>query len=82
MTAKCSSCGQDIIWTITEAGKRAPFDAKPAGKVTFLARNPDGSDTPISKQRDHYISHFATCPKAAQHRTKAPKSTRPPKAEA
>lgn len=59
--AKCSSCGADILWTETEAGKRMPVDAKPAGKVTVLVRNPRDERTPLSKSRDHYISHFATC---------------------
>jgi hypothetical protein len=70
MTAKCSSCEAPIIWTVTESGKRMPVDATPAGKVTVLVRDPAGGDTPISKQRDHYVSHFATCPQADRHRKK------------
>jgi hypothetical protein len=43
--------------------------------VTVLVRNPDGSDTPISKTRDHYLSHFATCPSAQKHRAPRTKTT-------
>lgn len=68
MTATCSSCGKNILWTVTEAGKRMPVDAEPTGKATVLVRNPADPETPISKQRDIYISHFATCANAAQHR--------------
>jgi hypothetical protein len=68
VSATCASCGAAIIWTITEAGKRMPVDAVPAGKVTVLVRDPHGGSTPISKSRDHYVSHFATCPNAQQHR--------------
>jgi hypothetical protein len=78
MKARCTSCQAEILWTVTEAGKRMPVDATPAGKVTVLVKNPDGSDTPVSKSRDHYVSHFATCPSAAKHR--APKAEK--KAEA
>lgn len=71
--ALCGSCRKPIIWTITEAGRRMPVDAEPVGKVTVLVRNPEDPGTPISKQRDAYVSHFATCISAAQHRKpKAP----------
>jgi len=46
-----------------------PVDAAPISKSTVLVRNPDDPNTPISKQRDIYISHFATCPNSASHRT-------------
>lgn len=68
MTATCSSCGKNILWTVTEAGNRMPVDAEPTGKATVLVRNPADPETPISKQRDVYISHFATCPNSAPHR--------------
>jgi hypothetical protein len=68
MKATCSSCGAAILWTVTEAGKRMPVDATPSGKATVLVRNPDDPNTPISKQRDVYLSHFATCEHAASHR--------------
>lgn len=73
MKARCSSCQAEILWTVTENGKRMPVDAKPIGKVTVLVRNPENAETPISKQREHFISHFATCPHAQRHR-KPPES--------
>ncbi len=80
MKALCSSCRKEIIWTVTEAGRRMPVDATPTGKATVLVRNPDNPDnpdTPISKQRDVYISHFATCESAAQHRKPKTKPAEP-----
>jgi hypothetical protein len=77
--ATCSSCRKPIIWTVTEAGKRMPVDAAPTGKATVLVRNPEDPTTPISKQRDVYISHFATCEHAAKHRKPpAPAATEEP----
>ncbi len=70
MKATCSSCGASILWTVTEAGRRMPVDATPAGKVTVLVKNPHDENTPISKVRDHYLSHFINCPNSAAHRTK------------
>lgn len=51
-----------------------PVDATPTAKATVLVRNPDDPTTPISKQRDVYLSHFATCPSAAKHRKTKPKT--------
>lgn len=70
MTDVCRSCGAKIIWSVTEAGKRMPVDAEPAGKVTVLVRNPEDPATPFSKVREHFVSHFATCPNAQSHRKK------------
>lgn len=49
-----------------------PVDAEPTGKATVLVKNPADPNTPISKQRDVYISHFATCPNSAAHRKTKP----------
>jgi hypothetical protein len=65
---KCRGCGAEIIWAYTEAGKRIPLDNK-AEKRFVLDDNPgqyvDGVGVRL---RDTYISHFATCPKAAEFR--------------
>jgi hypothetical protein len=71
--AKCSSCGAAIIWTVTAAGKRMPVDAAPVGKVTVLRTNPADAITPLSRQVDHFVSHFATCKFAERHRSAPPK---------
>jgi hypothetical protein len=60
--ATCKGCGAEIIWTYTEAGKRIPLDAKPEKR--FVWENvPDQY-----RLKDTYVSHFATCPKAAEFR--------------
>jgi hypothetical protein len=71
MTERCRDCDAPIVWCLTEAGKRMPVNAKPVRKVTVLVRDPQGGSTPISKSRDHYVSHFATCPNAQQHRKRS-----------
>lgn len=74
--SKCNSCGAEIIWVKTIAGKSMPCDAglitferaggpetfvMPDGKVERGKRSPEGN-------LKGYISHFATCPNAAHHR--------------
>jgi hypothetical protein len=70
-TSTCRSCGAPIIWVLTEAGKRMPLDAKPEKRWTIdplaLRLNPDA---PRARLGDTHVSHFATCPNAAQHRKK------------
>jgi len=76
--SKCSSCGAEIIWTVTAAGKRMPVDAAPIGKVTVLRTNPADALTPLSRQVYHFVSHFATCPNAHQHRSVRPAAAKDP----
>lgn len=77
---KCKGCGQPIVWIKTETGKNMPCDpdtvvywakAKAAGKVI----TPNGEviscvfEGDLSKATGiGYISHYATCPQAAQFR--------------
>lgn len=70
--AKCTGCGADIIWTVTAAGKRMPVDATPVGKATVLRTNPHDALSPFSRVVDQFVSHFATCPKAAAFRSSTP----------
>lgn len=60
-TKHCESCGAAIRWITTDAGHAHPVDAKPE-KRWLLDPNGHG------RIADAYLSHFATCPKAAQHR--------------
>lgn len=53
---RCASCNAQIIWFTTDAGKKMPVDA---GTVEI-------GDYKLDLKR--HTSHFATCPKAAQHR--------------
>lgn len=78
--SKCRSCGAEIIWIKTKAGKNMPCDAD---QVVYWERKggsqkivrPDGEI--VSAELDGipglatgigYISHFATCPNAGAHR--------------
>ena len=71
--ATCRSCGEPVIWTVTEEGKRMPVDRDPpANGNLFLesARDGDGRVEYRSRvvkpeeepERPRYLSHFATCP--------------------
>jgi len=68
MSAKCKSCGAEIEWIKTKAGKNAPIDAKPV-KVYIEAPDLIGHENRwilISA----FTSHFATCPDADKFRRK------------
>lgn len=74
--AKCSTCSEHIVWAVTETGKRMPVDAamRNDGNVR-LVREPDGTVRAIvgaitdPLYGGHgFVSHFATCGQAAQHR--------------
>jgi hypothetical protein len=54
----CRSCGAAIVWLKTSAGKNMPVDAETA----------TAGDTQFEEAAGH-ISHFATCPNAASHRS-------------
>lgn len=74
--SKCGSCGAEIVWAKTAAGRKMPLDntPHPAGRIDLGA---DGFATVLGAKRATevqvegrklYQSHFATCPNAAQHR--------------
>lgn len=81
--AACSSCGQLIVWAASAtSGKPIPISAKahPRGNVE-LEPNPDPREPPTAhmlgksdRRVGHpppsirYVSHFADCPNAEQHR--------------
>jgi hypothetical protein len=65
----CTSCGAEIEWAVTAAGKRIPLDVgdTPDGNLVLLEdgraihRSPATTGTPRR-------AHFATCPHARRHR--------------
>ena len=77
--SKCKSCGTEIKWIKTISGRNMPVDAEAisfvqGGEELFVTEG--GSvihgtrvtgDPPLNV-RTGYISHFATCPHASQHR--------------
>lgn len=62
---RCRSCGAEIVWATTENGKAAPFDLKITGGQYII----DAAG--VAHHVRTRVSHWATCPKADQHR-KAP----------
>lgn len=75
----CSSCKARIRWAVTQTGRRIPLDPDPTarGNVRLEPAAPAGvAQTAIVIPADQraryagqlYLSHFATCPYADQHR--------------
>lgn len=56
---RCRSCGADIVWITTVAGKHAPCDKRKRSVTTVDGRTVVGHE-----------SHFSTCRNADQHRRK------------
>ena len=70
-SARCRSCAQPILWARTTSGKAMPVDPDrvPGGNVDLV--NQAGHLTAVVRRGDArpaYVSHFSTCPEAAQHR--------------
>lgn len=77
----CGSCGAPIFFArvlLTQSGdgppdargaNLAPFDAVPQMRAIQVDGIP--SDGPLVSLVRTYVSHFATCPNAAQHRKAA-----------
>ncbi len=71
---QCRWCGADIFFAETEKGRRIPVDPKPTAAGNLVLMHEGGrtlalSFSPASHAgRDRYISHFATCPHAGEHR--------------
>ena len=79
--SKCRSCGAEIKWIRTFSGKNMPVNAEmihffpKSGEKTELFVTEDGAVVHgVRAEEDQkfthigYISHFATCPNADQHR--------------
>lgn len=76
--SRCKSCGADIVWVKTVAGKSIPLDAAPvadgnvaldSGGRAHVYSNPAALFVvDMAGDGPRYRSHFATCPNAAEHR--------------
>ena len=70
----CRTCGHQIFWAVTTNGRRMPIDAEPRaeGNVVLLGGKAhviaNADQTPEELPR--YVSHFATCKDADQHRNR------------
>ncbi|MGW7710907.1 hypothetical protein [Streptomyces sp. NPDC054771] len=68
--AVCPVCGQDVVWTITEAGKRLAVDAVPDpvgnaavyrdGTGTYRSRRPS-EELPLMGWERLHVPHVASC---------------------
>jgi hypothetical protein len=72
MTDVGRSCKQPIRWATTRNGYPIPLDPEPAANGN-LHVDDDGRATIVPRDRRAtagalYVSHFATCPYADQHR--------------
>jgi hypothetical protein len=78
--SRCRSCGAEIVWATTEAGKAMPLDAAPTveGNVAVT-----GAEKPVatvlaglfleearSAGRELFMPHHATCPQGRAWRKK------------
>lgn len=61
----CKSCGAEIVWAKTAAGKAAPYEVDPEGY--WATEDGKARQVTLGQQSDgttRYTSHFATCPQA------------------
>ena len=72
MAAICSTCKRPIRWALTEEGRRIPLDPEPERRMVVLGqrKDPTGGGGLIDQvgSRPTFVTHFATCPNADQHR--------------
>ena len=79
MSEVCRSCKAPIRWAVTERGYAIPLDLEPVdgGNIRLAgARAKGGTPRAVIVAEDRraefagelYISHFASCPYADQHR--------------
>ena len=79
MTTTCRSCGAEILWARTVAGKAIPLDAEPrpdgnvriapiGGIDAALVLTDPAERAAAQIEGPVYVTHFATCPNAAEHR--------------
>ncbi len=70
----CSSCKKPILWKKTASGALMPLDPVPVaggnviikGDVAYTLKGDLWEE--IAAEEPRYVSHFATCANAAQHR--------------
>jgi hypothetical protein len=77
---RCRSCQAEVVWVITERGRRMPLDAEPRydGNVVIQV-DAEGQEVGHYLRRGdvlkpgtpRYVSHFSTCPDAERHRRSA-----------
>lgn len=70
MIRDCRSCLAKIVWMHTRSGKRMPIDAtQPVALAALSDPQATFEDLRDRLGADAVVSHFATCPNAARHRS-------------
>lgn len=71
----CKTCLGAVVWAKTITGKRMPIDAAPVKHGNIALEETDTglvahvlSPKALANAAERYVSHFATCREAAQHR--------------
>jgi len=70
---KCTSCGAAVEFErFAKSGKAGIFNRPPQKGGTGYVMTPNGAEyvKDAEPETTVYITHFATCPDAAKHRTK------------
>jgi hypothetical protein len=80
VTTRCRSCEAPIRWARTAAGKAMPLDVEPSAdgnvqlgwvggeEIAIVLGSPADRAGAQVDGIDLFVSHFATCPNASQHR--------------
>jgi hypothetical protein len=68
MSDTCRSCGAPIRWAITDHGNRIPLDPEPAEVGNLILVQRDGQLHAAHAVPGTHVSHYATCPQAAEWR--------------
>lgn len=61
----CKGCGAEIAWSKTERGKAVPLNRPPEKRFIMFVKS-DGTE--YVKLVETWVSHFVTCPQAAEFR--------------
>ena len=68
----CSKCPAPIAWAFTANGKRMPLDAEPVAGGNIEIKDGVAQYVKPEPGVRRYVSHFVTCPAAAQFRKARP----------
>lgn len=64
--SRCAACEAELVWCLTETGKRMPLSKASEQTRVIVEPQPDG--TLLAKVRKTYVSHFSDCPSAKEFR--------------
>lgn len=73
-TARCRTCGAEIVWARMPSGKLSPFDAGPSPAGGWGLAEAGGEvrarrlDRAVESGEAGFVSHFANCGQAEQWR--------------